>query len=293
MLRIRAVLAPVDFSEPSRTALTFAARFARQTSAALHVLFVEDPLLAEAARQAKLDLAGDAREELSRFVAAAAPLSEVSTQLHVLTGSPVDVILETARAIHADLTVVGSHGMSGGERLIFGSTTEGLLRRSTTSVAVTPPEWAPAASPALDLTGVGPFIAAVDFSAQSLDAAKAACRLAAATGTTVEIVHVVPELPVLVRWRPHADALVRERAVAARRELETFAQTLACVAPVRARVEIGPVPERLADAAAPSTSRNPILVLGRRTARDRDGAPGATAYRVLTHASVPVLLYIA
>jgi len=33
-------------------------------------------------------------------------------------------------------------------------------------------------------------------------------------------------------------------------------------------------------------------VLGRRTRADRQGAPGATAYRVLTRARVPVLVHL-
>jgi hypothetical protein len=46
---MRSILCPVDFSDASRTALDVAARFVRQFKAGLHVLFVQDPLLAPAA----------------------------------------------------------------------------------------------------------------------------------------------------------------------------------------------------------------------------------------------------
>ena len=51
----RAILASVDFSEPSRVALTCAARLAKQCRAHLHVLHAEDPLLASAAMDRLLD----------------------------------------------------------------------------------------------------------------------------------------------------------------------------------------------------------------------------------------------
>jgi hypothetical protein len=43
---------------------------------------------------------------------------------------------------------------------------------------------------------------------------------------------------------------------------------------------------------AGDAGRHPILVLGRRTHDERGGAPGSTAYRILTLAAVPVLMYL-
>ena len=293
MIPPRVILVPVDFSDPSRTALLFAARLARQTGAALHVLHAQEPLLAEGARVAGFDLARDTEDELGRFLAAASLPSEAAPHLHVATGPAVDVIVHTAERLEADVIVVGSHGMSGAERIVFGSTTEGLLRRAPSSVLVTPALWSPARSGVPDLSGTGPVIAAVDFSAAAVEAAKAACRLASALKTTLEIVHVVPELPVLVRWRGHAEAAVRDRAAAARQQLDTVAVSVACGVPMEVNVGTGAVANRLADAAASSSSRRPILVLGRRAPGEKGGSPGSTAYRVLMLAKVPVLMHVA
>jgi nucleotide-binding universal stress UspA family protein len=293
MLPPRTILAPVDFSEPSRTALATAARLALHTGAALHVVFAQHPLLAEAARHEHIDLAADTTTELDRFIAATPPAASVAPGRHVATGSPVDVIVAAVRELKADLIVVGSHGMSGTARLVFGSTTEGVLRRAPVSILVTPAAWSAAACTANDLLDTGPIIAAIDFSQESIAAANAACGLAAALGTTVTLLHVVAAMAVPGRYQPHAGALLRNRETEARSQLESLRQTLPSSVHVTTIVETGDVPAALAAAAGPSTGGRPMLVLGRKPPGQRDGAPGAIAYRVLMLSQSPVLVHVA
>jgi len=294
MIPPRTILAPVDFSEPSRTALAAAARLALHTGAALHVVFAEHPLLAEAARQAHIDLAADTTTELDRFIAATPPAASAAAGRHVATGSPVDVIVAAARELKADLIVVGSHGMTGTARLVFGSTTEGVLRRASVSILVTPAAWSAAACTANDLLDAGPIIAAIDFSPESIAAANAACGLASALGTTVTLLHVVAAIAVPGRYQPHAGDLLRNRETEARSQLESLRQTLSSSVHVTTIVETGDVPAVLAAAAAgASTGGRPILMLGRTPPGQRDGAPGAIAYRVLMLSQSPVLVHVA
>ena len=194
---------------------------------------MQDPLLAEGARRAGLDLERETEEELARLVTGVFAASGPAPQLHVATGPAVDVIVETAKRLAADIIVVGSHGMSGTERLVFGSTTEGVLRRAHSSVLVTPAALGVVDSAGADLSGTGPVVAAVDFSAASVDAAKAACRLGSALKTTLELVHAIPEPPVLTRWRAHAESAVRERVDAARAQLDALSRSLACDVPTK------------------------------------------------------------
>ncbi|MES4786478.1 MAG: universal stress protein, partial [Nitrospiraceae bacterium] len=49
-------------------------------------------------------------------------------------GTPADVILEAAQEQHADLIIMGTHGRRGVSRLLFGSVTEAVLRRSPSPV---------------------------------------------------------------------------------------------------------------------------------------------------------------
>jgi nucleotide-binding universal stress UspA family protein len=289
----RRILAAVDFSEPSRTALTMAARLALYGGAELHILHAEDPLLCAAARMQGVTLSAQARDELNAFVAATSLPSTVAVHLHVIGGEAVGVIWNVARREQADVIVIGTHGMSSAERLVFGSTAEGVLRRSDIPVLLVPPAWSPPAPGAVDLSGVGPVVAGVDFTGASLEALGMAFRLARMLDTRLELVHVVPELPVIARWRSHADQSVARRMEEARAELARLARGLTMGVSVTTEVVNGPVAECIAQAAHAGDGRQPLLVLGRRRAREHGDAPGSTAYRVLSLAQVPTLMFMA
>jgi nucleotide-binding universal stress UspA family protein len=289
----RVVLAAVDFSDSSRVALGCAARLARQCGAELHVLHAQDPLLAEAARAAGIELVAESRSELAAFAAATVPATSLpDLHAHVVTGPAVDVVRDIAIREGADLIVVAAHGMSGAERTVFGSTTEGVLRHADTSVLVVPDTWQPPRPEAADLSGTGPVVAALDLTMPAIAAVRAACRLAETLGTSVEAVHVVPDLPVLARWSAHAGEAIRQRTEAARAELGAALHHVAANVPIALHVDTGRIEDRLAERLASAGGPHPLLVLGRRLHKDRGGSPGSTAYRVLTLTRVPVLMYL-
>src|SRR5688572_32967404 len=175
----QAVLAAVDFSEPSRVALGYAVRLARQCNATLHVLHAEDPLLAGAARAAGIDLTSETREQLDAFMQDAAPAGQRAPMHHVVTGPAVDVIRDIAARERADVIVIGMRGMSGAERTMFGSTTEGVLRKPVTSVLVVPASWMPPQHASRDLIGTGPIFACAEISTPALGRTSGKCCLAA------------------------------------------------------------------------------------------------------------------
>ncbi len=285
------ILAAVDFSDGSFTALTCAARFAAASQAELRVLHVEDPLLSAAASEQGIHLAAESREELARLIHRVPDANALSPQHYVVTGRPVEVILDVSHREGADLIVVASHGMSGVARAFFGSVTEGLLHRTDRSLLVVPAEWrVPAVRP--NGPGIGPIVVGIDFSSSSIAAATAACRVAELFSTSVELVHVVAELPVLERWRPHAEIATSQRVDLARRDMARIAGTLQTSVSVVHRVETGAIADRLAELGAPWGERQPLIMLGKRSA-DRGGTPGAIAFRVLTLARVPVLMHVA
>jgi nucleotide-binding universal stress UspA family protein len=289
MMPPRAILAAVSFSDSSRVALVLAARLARHCDAELHVLHVEDPLLDAAARYEGIDLSTETYAELQRFVADAWPAAQCLPQTHVLAGAAVDVILDVAHRHRADLVVVDSGRMSSAERRVFGSTTEGLLRRADVSVLVAPAEWTPPQPDAQDLSDLGPLVVVVDLSDQrSVPATKAACELASVLGTSVEIVHFVPDREASEPGRSPADTSADAQA-----ELELLIRELGCSVPVEIRVEAGAAVHRLAEAAGPTGNRAPILVLGKTAPSSKRGWPGAIVNRVLSGGTVPVLMYVA
>src|SRR6185436_14798794 len=101
-----ALLAAVDFSEPSRLALVLAARLARQCSATLTVFHAEDPLLSAAAQAEGIALAEETRVELARFVRSAPPAGDIDTRYDVATGPAATAVIDAA-ARDADLIVIG------------------------------------------------------------------------------------------------------------------------------------------------------------------------------------------
>ena len=291
MIPPKVVLAAVDFSESSRRALTFAARLARHADARLHVVHAQDPMLANAARAAGVDIDAETRAELSAFMQSAPPAGDWSPFQDVADGSAVTVLCDAADRVNADVIVVGAHGMSGVGHLMFGSTTEGMLRETDRSVFVIPDSWTPPRGDADDLSGVGPVIAGVEPTPAAFAAAFAARDLAKLLNTSLELRHVVPSPSVLSRWSGHAETAQRERVDMARARFQDAA-ALRDLTPATLDVTSGPVAEQLADAARARDDRHPLLVLGRRTRAERGGTPGSTAVRVLTLAEVPVLMYL-
>lgn len=291
MIPPKVVLAAVDFSESSRRALTFAARLARHADARLHVVHAQDPLLANAARTAGVDIDAETRAELSTFMLSAPPAADWSPFQEVADGSPVSILCEAADRVNADVIVVGAHGMTGIGRLMFGSTTEGVLRGADHSVLVVPDSWTPPRPDGDDLGGVGPVVVGVEPTSAAFSAAHAADALARLLGTSIEMLHVLSPPSVLSRWSAHADAAQRQRLDDARARV-IGAAALRDLAPVEVRITTGAVAEQLADAGRAAGDRRPLLVLGRRTHRERGESPGSTAVRVLALADVPVLMYL-
>ena len=287
----RVILAAVDFSEPSRVALTCATRLATHCGARLHVVHAEDPFLASAAESSGVDLAAETRSELETFMQSARPAGDLAPQDHVVVGHAVDVIRDVARHESADLIVVGAHGMSGVERLFFGSTTEGILRHADTSVLVVPNSWSPPRPDAADLTGTGPVVAGFEPSPAGIAAVKAGAALANLLQTSLDVVHVVPPPRALTRWSRHAEKATTELTEAARSHVASALRQMEGLS-ASVDIRVGSVAECLAQAAASTGGRRPILVLGRRTPSERGGAPGSVASRVLTETDALVLMHL-
>jgi nucleotide-binding universal stress UspA family protein len=139
----RSVLCPVDFSEHSRRALEYGAAIALDAKAALHVMYVTDPLLVAAAAAAfhHRQLTGRSARELQEFVDATLPppiRKRLGVTARVAVGTPADQILKAAARNGCDLIVVGTRGLNAVNRLIVGSTTLDLLQKSTVPVLAIP-----------------------------------------------------------------------------------------------------------------------------------------------------------
>lgn len=138
----RRILYATDFSGGSEHALQYAASLSQYAAGQLTVMHVvqpfpvgDDPIVGTsfdvAAYHAELEK--KARAKLGRFVPETLRLG-CDTDDVVATGKPYAEILRIAAERRADLIVLGVHGRNALDRLVFGSTTEHIVRRATCPV---------------------------------------------------------------------------------------------------------------------------------------------------------------
>jgi universal stress protein A len=146
MVTYKDIVFCTDFSEHARAALPHALDLARKYGARLHVLHVYQ----DAGHIAEFELSSDTRTDLIRVAHLAG--SEMEKRLDVLCdeivkdlgscerqmvrGKAHTEIVRYAREKKVDLIVMSSHGLSGLEHALFGSTAERVLRESPCHVFV-------------------------------------------------------------------------------------------------------------------------------------------------------------
>jgi nucleotide-binding universal stress UspA family protein len=130
------VVLPIDFSEFSRAAVPWARRLAAMTNGKVHCIYaVEPPQIYSAldiapavALPTTEELAENAKQHIAAFTEE--HLAGVDTETHILTGRPAEQIVAYAKEVDAALIVMTTHGYSGLEHVLLGSTTETVLRKA-------------------------------------------------------------------------------------------------------------------------------------------------------------------
>ena len=131
--RIKRILVPVDFSEPSRKALHYAVYFAKQFNAEILLLHVVEPsppppdYLAVNSSSLENSLREEAAGRLSRWRGEIASQTPVRTS--VRSGNACLEIIRTADENNIDLIIMGTHGRMGLAHLFLGSTAERVVRQ--------------------------------------------------------------------------------------------------------------------------------------------------------------------
>jgi len=148
MQHIRQILVPVDFSEPSRKALDYAATLARSFGASVDVLHVwEVPTFVPAGSVVGAGAGGGdvsllelvrkgAEDAMTRFVAEAAERGITLRSSRVEPGAPAHKIADLAGELGYDLIVLGTHGRTGLSRVLLGSVAESVVRHAPCPVLV-------------------------------------------------------------------------------------------------------------------------------------------------------------
>jgi nucleotide-binding universal stress UspA family protein len=140
-MRGHPIVCGVDFSRASAEALRRAAQIARRHGRSLVALFVEDPVLAAAARAAhdRRGARATTAAALQRFVDRSLRRSRKPRVAPAIAiGVPAVEILKAARRHHADLVVLGTRGTGRAASFLLGSTAESVLRRTRIPVLAVP-----------------------------------------------------------------------------------------------------------------------------------------------------------
>jgi len=134
---IKNILVPIDFSNYSKNALKYAVNFAKIFNSKIYLVYVVEPVIYPSDFSmgqvtfpvADLEMNERAKEELNRL--AKTEISEgIEVETIIKTGKPFVEINETAGELDADLIIIATHGHTGMEHILFGSTAEKVVRKA-------------------------------------------------------------------------------------------------------------------------------------------------------------------
>lgn len=138
-LPFKRLLCPIDFSDSSLSALEFAFSIAQEGEAELTILHVfdagDEPLTNRPINvpEYRLQMEHDFTEKLEALVPASTR-TWCNPHTRVAHGKPYREILGAATEDSADLIVMGVHGRNALDLMLFGSTTNQVVRRATCPV---------------------------------------------------------------------------------------------------------------------------------------------------------------
>jgi len=293
VVTLTSILCPVDFSKHARDALRQAVAMAQRFGGRVTALFVNDPLLLVAADTfsgGRRKFVERERTELERFVSrsvAAVSPGKHAIALDITSGNPADEILKAASRLKNDLIVIGTQGLSGFQKMFFGSTTDQVLHRAAIPVLAIPPS----KTRRFERGRPKPItrvLAPLDLAGEWQSDAIRAAALAAAFDAELVLVHVLSKIQAPPWLRAAGGGATRSRRLAkARRALERVKATLAPDLHTTSYVLEGNPAQEIARLTAGAST---LVVMSLRGGAGVWGARrGAIAYHVLTHSSTPVL----
>lgn len=131
------ILVPIDFSDYSKNALRYAVQFAKQFNSSMYLIYVIEPIIYPAdfsmgqvaIPSMDVDIQSRAEEELKNLAKSLIDPS-IKVETIIKTGKPFVEINETAKEKDIDLIIIATHGHTGVEHLLFGSTAEKVVRKA-------------------------------------------------------------------------------------------------------------------------------------------------------------------
>ncbi len=202
-LRIQNILVPIDFSESSIRAIETAKGLARRFGAIVHLVNIHESYYPGTFLEANAPFAGapltyleNTREAAERRLIDLAGKHRITGTCEVEVGGPAfDGICRIARKINADLIVTSTHGRSGLQRVLLGSTAERVVQHSPCPVLVMrerkKAHHGRLKSSKPGLGRVGTIVVPVDFSHASLNGLKYAIQFASKMKAKILVLTVI------------------------------------------------------------------------------------------------------
>jgi len=293
MLEIKLIVCPVDFSEFSIRAYHYALSLAEHYRAKLvaqHIVELSRyPYADYAACEGNYAefcraLAEGGKEELREFVKKHTH-DEIRPELAVGEGAAADGILSFAQARKADLIVMGTHGRRGFDRLVLGSVTDRVMRKSPCPVLAI-------CNPRGDSDAVGEerhhvhhldrILLCTDFSENSERALNYAISATEEYDAELTVLHVLEDVPSSVKKADEAVAMATQ-------QLDKMIQRERSKRlKIKTAVRIGKPYQEIIQLAV--EARINMIAMGARGRGALDVAVfGSTTYRVIQLGPCPVL----
>jgi len=297
MLEIKLILCPVDFSEFSVRAYDHALSLAEHYRAKLVAMHI-----VELARYPFADyvastgdygdfcraLCEGGKEQLRQFVKNHAR-KEIQPELVVHEGAAPDCILSLAKEERVDLIVMGTHGRRGYDRLVLGSVTNRVMRRTpcpVVAVCKPPHESIANESTAADkergyVHRLSRILFCTDFSENSERALDYAISVTGEYDAELTLLHVMEDVP--------SAAKAEESLATATRQLDKLVRPERSKAiKTKTKVRIGKPYQQIVQLA--EEIQADLVVMGVRGRGALDVAVfGSTTYRVLQLGPCPVM----
>jgi nucleotide-binding universal stress UspA family protein len=188
------IVAAVDFSSASMTALHYALLLARQYGAKLYLTHI-------AGDAAGADHAWREGQRLTTDLLISGELRGIAHKLIVGQGEIWQGLAPIVKENNIDLIVVGTHGRTGIAKVLLGSVAERIFRQAHCPVLTVGPK---SPEPMVG-KGFSKLLYATDFTSQSLGAAEYAFSLAHQYQARLTLLHVIAQEP--------ADANAKQAAI--------------------------------------------------------------------------------
>lgn len=285
------VLIPTDGSAGTAQAVRRGLGLAQTVDAAVHVIYVVDTrpyggIDHTDEESLEQNAIASGRQAITGIRERAAQLDLDFTQT-IRTGIPHVEILDYTETNDIDLLVMGTHGRTGAESPVLGSTTDRILRETDVPVITVHSAGESDSTDVGELPAGGDILVPTDGSEAAVRAAEHATGIAEQYGATVHVLYVVDTGIFEFEDAPRSIlGSLREGGQNAVSEIETMVTDASI--PVKTTLSEGKPYQHILDYAAGINAD--LVVMGR---RGRTGLPevllGSTTARVISLSNTPVL----